>query len=60
MEPDGEPEKNGVKGCSAEEELVDMAEWEDKVEKVVGMLGGGGEDVMKVGGRCVRGVGRKG
>ena len=36
MEPDGEPEKNGVKGCSAEEELVDMAEWEDKVEKVVG------------------------
>ena len=29
-----ESRKNGVKGCSVEEELVDTAEWEDKVEKV--------------------------
>ena len=41
---------------------MDTVEWEDKVEKVekAGMLGGGGEEVMKVGGRCVKGVGGKG
>ena len=29
-----ESRRNGVRGCSAEEELVDTVEWEDKVEKV--------------------------
>ena len=29
-----ENRKNGGKGCCAEEELVDTAEWEHKVEKV--------------------------